>query len=79
MGNAAIGSFNANTLSFTKRADTTGLTYAIVESTDVGVTVPWTEVPAGPSYTNNATAISYTLTPGTPVKNFVRLQVIAAP
>jgi autotransporter-associated beta strand protein len=79
VGNAAGGSFTANTLSFTKRADTTGLTYAIVESTDVGVTVPWTEVPAGPSYTNNATTISYTLTPGTPVKNFIRLRVIAAP
>ena len=79
MGNATVGTFNGTTLSFTKRADTTGLSYAIVESTDVGVTVPWTEVPAGPSYTNNATAISYTLTPGTPVKNFIRLRVIAAP
>ena len=72
---AAPGSFNGTTLSFTKRAGTSGLTYAIEESTDLGVTVPWTEVAAGPSYLNDATTISYTLTPGTPIKNFLRLKV----
>ena len=79
VNNTAIGTFTANTLSFTKRPATTGLTYAIVQSTDLGVLVPWSEVPTGPTYTNNATTISYTLTPGTPVKNFVRLKVTQAP
>ena len=72
---AAPGSFNGTTLSFTKRAGTSGLTYAIEESTDLGVTVPWTEVAAGPSYLNDATTISYTLTPGAPAKHFLRLKV----
>ncbi len=50
-------------LGFTKRPGTSGLTYAIQESTDLGVTYPWAEVPPGPSYTNDATTISCTLTP----------------
>ena len=41
--------------------------------------LPWTEVPAGPSYVNDASTISYTLTPGSPVKNFIRLRVTQAP
>ena len=73
--NTSISTFSANTLSFTKRAGTSGLTYAIVQSSDLGVTVPWTEVPAGAAYTNNASTISCTLTPGTPVRDFIRLQV----
>ena len=77
VGNPTISTFSANTLSFTKRAGTSGLTYAIVQSSDLGVTDPWTEVPAGPSYTNNATTISYTFTPGSPVRNFIRLQVLS--
>lgn len=72
--NAAIGSFDGSTLTFTKRTDTSGLTYAIQESTDLGDTDVWTEVPAGPTYTNNATTISYTL-PGGPTKDFMRLIV----
>ena len=74
--NAAIGSFTATTLSFTKRAGTSGLTYAILESADLGVSDVWEEV-AGGSYVNDPTTISYTLTPGTPVRNFIRLQVLA--
>ena len=77
VANPTISTFDGTTLSFTKRAGTSGLTYAIVESTDLGVSVPWAEVPAGPSYTNNATTISYTLTPGAPVKDFVRLKVLS--
>jgi autotransporter-associated beta strand protein len=76
VGNPIIGSFTANTLSFTKREGTSGLTYAIVQSTDLGLADDWTEVPAGESYVNNATTISYTLTPPTPPENFIRLQVI---
>jgi fibronectin-binding autotransporter adhesin len=72
--NASVGTYTANTLSFTKRADAYGLTYSIQESTDLGVTDAWAEVPAGPSYTNNATTISYTL-PGGPAKDFLRLRV----
>jgi hypothetical protein len=76
VGNPIIGSFTANTLSFTKRDGTSGLTYAIVQSTDLGLADDWTEVPAGESYVNNATTISYILTPPTPPENFIRLQVI---
>jgi len=74
VSNPAIGSFTGNVLSYTKRAGTSGLTYAIEESTDLGVTNNWTEVTGG-SYVNNATTISYTLTPGTHAKNFFRLNV----
>ena len=74
--NTSISTFSANTLSFTKRPGTSGLTYAIVQSSDLGVSVPWAEVPAGPTYTNDASTISFTLTPGTPAANFIRLQVV---
>jgi hypothetical protein len=77
VGNAAVGTFNGTTLSFAKRTGTNGLIYAIQESTDLGLTIPWTEVPAGPSYTNDPSTISYTLTPGSPVRNFIRLQVLS--
>lgn len=75
VSNPAAGSFAGNSLSFTKRAGTIGLTYSIVESTDLGIADDWTEVTGG-SYVNDATTISYTLTPGSPVENFVRLRVI---
>ena len=77
--NSMIGTFTANTLSFTKRPGVNGLTYSIVQSSDLGDTVLWTEVPSGPAYTNNSTTISYTFTPGTPVKNFIRLKVTQTP
>jgi autotransporter-associated beta strand protein len=77
VSNATAGSFTANALSFTKRPGTFGLTYAIQDSTDLGVTDPWAEVPAGPSYTNDATTISYTFTPGSPSRYFLRLQIVS--
>jgi autotransporter-associated beta strand protein len=76
--NTAVGTFTANSLNFTKRAGTSGLTYAIVESTDLGLTDDWTEVTGG-SYVNDGTTISYTFTPGTPAKDFFRLKVEQAP
>jgi autotransporter-associated beta strand protein len=78
VGNAAVGTFTANSLSFTKRADANGLTYAIVESTDLGLTDAWTEVTGG-SYVNSPTSISYLLTPGSPVRNFIRLKITQTP
>lgn len=75
--NASIGSFNGTLLSFSKRLDASGLTYAIQESTDLGIADDWDEVG---SYTENtASTISNTLTPGTPVKNFLRLKVAKTP
>lgn len=74
--NATIGTFTATSLSFTKRQGTSGLTYAIQESTDLGINDNWDAV-SGPSYVNNASSISYTFTPGSPEKNFLRLQVLA--
>jgi autotransporter-associated beta strand protein len=76
--NPTIGTFDGETLSFTKRGDATGLTYAIEESTDLGIGDDWDEVTHNPPnnpYINNTTIISYTLTPGTPAKAFFRLQV----
>lgn len=74
--NASVGSFDGTTLSFTKRQTpaVTGITYAIEESTDLGVTDAWAEVSGG-TYVNSPTTVSYALTPGTPAKNFVRLKV----
>ena len=73
VANASIGSFNGALLSFSKRLDASGLAYAIEESTDLGIADDWDEVG---SYTQNtASTISYTLTPGTPSKNFLRLRV----
>jgi autotransporter-associated beta strand protein len=80
--NPNIGTFDGETLSFTKRGDATGLTYAIEESIDLGATDDWDEVahsPPGNPYVNDATTISYTLTPGTPSENFLRLRVDKAP
>jgi autotransporter-associated beta strand protein len=80
VANATVGTFTANTLGFTKRDGATGLAYAIVESTDLGLTDDWTAVTATPPvYVNDATTISYTLTPGVPAKNFVRLRVTQTP
>jgi autotransporter-associated beta strand protein len=76
--NPNIGSFDGETLSFSKRAGTSGLTYAIEESTDLGIGDDWAEVTHNPPnnpYINDATTISYTVTPGTPTENFLRLQV----
>ena len=80
--NPTIGSFDGTLLSFTKRGDATGLTYAIEESTELGgIGDPWAEVVHNPPniYVNNGTTISYTLTPGSPVRNFIRLMVLQTP
>ena len=74
VANASVGSFTTGTLTFTKRPGTSGLSYAIQDSTDLGVTDSWAEV-TGASYVNNAATISFTCTPGTPPKLFLRLQV----
>ena len=73
VGNPGISTFTAGILSFTKATGTNGLTYAIQESTNL---TTWTEVTGG-SYVNNASTISFTLTPGTPAKKFLRLQVLS--
>jgi autotransporter-associated beta strand protein len=75
VGNPTISTFAANTLSFAKRADASGLTYLIQKSTDLGLSDAWAEVTGG-SYLNNPTTISFALTPSTPPMNYLRLQVI---
>ena len=74
VSNPNIGTFVDDLLSFTKRTTATGLTYAIEESTDLGNTDDWTDV-SGVGFVNDATTISYQLTPGNPLKNFIRLRV----
>lgn len=72
--NATISTFVDGLLSFTKNTEATGLTYAIEESTDLGLTDDWTEVPAGINYVNDANTISYDM-PMTAPENFIRLNV----
>lgn len=75
VANGSVGALSGNTLSFTKRLPlASDITYAIEESTDLGISDPWAEVPAGPSYVNDGTTISNTL-PGGAVKDFHRLKV----
>ena len=81
VSDGAPGIFASNTLSFAKRALAAAdpkITYQIQESDDLGLTDAWTEAPAGPDYTNNATTVSYTLPSGKP-KTFARLVVTQAP
>ena len=68
--NPSIGSFTGLELSFDKRAGTTGLAYAIEQSTDLGVSDLWEAVAAA----EDASSISYTL-PGTNPRDFLRLKV----
>jgi autotransporter-associated beta strand protein len=81
VSNASAGTFTGTSLSFTKREPLPAdITYAIVESTDLGIADTWAEVTGTPpTYVNNATTISYTFTPGTPAKNFFRLNVTQNP
>jgi hypothetical protein len=74
--NPTIGSFTTTSLSFSKRSGTSGLTYAIQESTDLGIADDWDEV-TGINYTNHSSSISYSFNAGTPAKNFLRLQVLS--
>jgi autotransporter-associated beta strand protein len=78
VANPMVSSFANNILSFSKRANTNGLTYLIEVSTDLGITDSWAQG-TGLGYVNNATTISYTFTPGTPPRLFARLKVIQAP
>ena len=71
--NGSAGGFSGRTVSFSKRPDISGLTYAIESSTELGAAAVWTEVTGG-SYINNASVISYVLPTG-PAKLFVRLRV----
>ncbi len=74
--NATVGSFTDGLLSFTKRSGTVGITYAIQESTDLGINDVWTEV-SGINYVNNPSTISYPLSLGNPPGNFLRLKVMS--
>jgi len=56
-------------VTYTKRADASGISYALEESTDLST---WN--PATPT-TDDSAVITYTLTPPSPGKNFVRLVV----
>ncbi len=78
VGKASIGSFTAGgALTFSKRLDATGITYDI-ESSTLLTPGSWTTLPK-PPVVESASAISYTFTPGTPVKNFARLKVTQLP
>ncbi len=76
VANPFVGTLTSNTLSFTKRPGTNGLTYAIQDSTDLGATDPWATV-SGVTYVNTSTTISFTFTPGTSGKFFLRLKVLS--
>jgi autotransporter-associated beta strand protein len=67
------GTYTGNVLIFNKRASTSGISYRIEVSTDLGVSVPWAEV--GAYIQNDASIISATI-PNGPAKTFARLRVI---
>ncbi len=73
VANPSVGSLIGGTLSFAKRPGTSGLTYAIEESDDLGRTDPWAEVGAG-TYVNDSSTISYAVSAGQS-KIFLRLRV----
>ena len=77
VGNPTVGTFNGGTLSFTKREGTSGLTYDIESSTQL-TAGSWAAL-AKPPVVESMSAISYTFTLGTPVKNFARLKVTQLP
>jgi autotransporter-associated beta strand protein len=77
---ATVGTFNGTTLSFAKRQNTSGLTYAIQQSADLGTSQTWTQVTHSPPlspYVNDVFTISYALDPSASPKNFLRLQVLS--
>jgi len=74
VSNSTVGTYSGLTVTFLKRQEDPavgGITYAIEQSTDLGVTDTWADV--APT-TNTDTEISYEM-PGTEVKDFVRLKV----
>jgi autotransporter-associated beta strand protein len=74
---ASIGTFTSGTLRFDKRQPLAAdLAYAIQQSADLGIADDWTEVTGG-TYVNDSDEISYEFTPGSPAKNFLRLQVLS--
>lgn len=76
VANTSIGNFSSNLLSFSKRQPLAAdITYAIEESTDLGIADVWAEVAAGPTYVNDGTTVSYTL-PDAASKDFMRLKVV---
>jgi hypothetical protein len=76
--NPTIGTFTAGgALGFSKRLDVTGITYDI-ESSTLLTAGSWTTLPK-PPVVESAGSISYSFTPGTPVKNFARLKVTQLP
>ena len=78
VGKASIGTFTAGgALAFSKRLVATGITYDI-ESSTLLTADSWTTLPK-PPVVESASAISYSFTPGTPVKNFARLKVTLSP
>ncbi|MEN8663218.1 MAG: hypothetical protein ABF330_12090 [Lentimonas sp.] len=74
VSNSTVGDFTGLTLSFSKRQEVPavgGITYAIEQSTDLGVTDTWEAVTPT---VDDLNSISYTL-PGAVPKDFVRLKV----
>ena len=81
VGNSLAGTFDGQTLAFSKRAEAAadaGLSILIQVSDDLGTGDPWTEAPAGPGYVNNASVVSFQLPPGADA-SFARLAVFLLP
>ena len=76
LADGAAGTFAGGLLSFAKRTDANGITYAIQESDDLGASDPWTAV--APT-TNTAAEITWQMLPADRVKRFARLAVTLAP
>jgi len=75
------GIWSGNTITFNKGADAItnqDVNYIIETSTDLGVTDPWTAA-VTQNAPNASSTITYTFTPGSPVRKFARLKTVLIP
>lgn len=79
-GERGVFNTSTNTITFTKRGAPYGgdITYDI-ESSTLLTAGSWTTLNKPSPVIESASSISYTLTPGSPVKNFARLKVVQVP
>jgi len=71
------GALSGNAITFTKRGAPHGSDVSYAIETSATLSNDWTTALTG--VTENSSSISYTFTPGTPVKKFARLKVVQAP
>jgi hypothetical protein len=80
IGGGERGVLSGNTITYTKRGLPYGTDLTYIIETSETLVGAWTDVLThGPGLLVSNPTISYTFTPGTPVKKFARLEVLSAP